>query len=264
MFAFPAARVRAGIDCSVRFALPALCALWLPVAAHADAQAETVLKKMQTLYQTAKSYKGTVKSVQSGKTQDGKPYTLTTTQQIRYKLPNMFWVHVSYSGGTGAAASANGTSQTVACDGKMVYQYRSNLNQYVKQPARLTPPKLGPAAINLDLTTAKMLPPSNVAGHAVYIIQVDQPMPASVPADKVAQVKPLLKVNVAIDKSNYYLLRVARPTGEGETDFTDQAVNGSLPDSSFAFVPPAGAKPFTPPVQGAPGAPGAPGTPPHK
>jgi outer membrane lipoprotein-sorting protein len=267
MFALPAARIRAGIDCSVRVALPALCALFLPGAVHADPQAESILKKMQTLYQTAKTYKGTIKSNQHGKGPDNKPISRNITQEIRYKAPNLFYIRVSISGGTGAGAAGNG-SQTVACDGKNIYQYISTRNQYVKQAAPATAPKLGPMGFNFPLNNAKMLPASSVSGRPVYMIQIERPMPPNVPANQQAKVKPLLKVNLAVDKSNYYLLRISAANGENATDFVDQTVNGSLSDSSFAFVPPAGATLFTPPAQPAPGAPGGapvlPGGPPKK
>ncbi len=264
MFALPAARVRAGIHHSVRFTLPALGVLCLPGAAHAgDAQATAVLKKMQALYQTAKTYKGTTRGTQSGKGPDGKVSSLTTTQEIRYKSPNRFLIKLSFSGGTGQAAQVNGTTQTVACDGKTIYQYSSKLNQYRKQPAPPTIQRPGPLSINFDsiVADAKMLPSTSVGGRPAFVIQAERPMPPNVPPDKAAQIKPLLKFNILVDKSTYYLLRICGPKGENATDFTDQAINAALPDSAFAFVPPAGAKLFVPPATPAPGAPGAPTSP---
>jgi len=269
MFALPAARVRAGIHYSVRLTLPALGVLCLPGMAHAgDTQAQAVLKKMQTLYQTAKTYKCTTKNTRSGKGPDGKAMSLTTTQEIRYKSPNLIWVKMSYSGGTGAATQANGTSQTLTCDGKTITQYLSKPNQYAKQPAPPTLQRPGPLGMNFDSLAgaAKMLPASNVAGHAAFVIQAEQTMQVPGAPGQPPQSR-MVKFHLLVDKSTYYLLRVTGPNGENPSDYTDQVVNGTLPDSAFAFVPPAGAKLYTPQARPAPGAPGAPaggGVPPKR
>src|SRR5690349_944645 len=69
--------------------------------AQAD-QAQDVLKKMGDVYRNAKSFEGTVSIRQKGKGRDGKPASVTTTQSIKYKSPNLFVVDLkaSATGGT--------------------------------------------------------------------------------------------------------------------------------------------------------------------
>lgn len=269
MFAHPAARVRAGINFSLRYALPALPALPLmlmPFAARAaDTEAQSVLKKMLALYQNARTYHGTITMQQAGAAKDGKQYSLIQIQEISFKRPNLVRVQIKLSG-TGAAANVSGQSRLTTSDGKMQYQYIPSQRMYAKGPAQATLPPPFPATLKLDMTTAKMLSGTSLDGHSVFMVQAQGALPPNVPADKLAQAKAALTFDFAIDKSNYYLLRFT-PGKQKPIVLSNQSVNGSIADSVFTFVPPAGSKLYTPPPAGSmpPGgslAPGGSGAPP--
>jgi outer membrane lipoprotein-sorting protein len=251
MSANPAARVRAGIRISLRFALPTLSVICLSGVAHAaDTQAQTVLKKTRAVYENAKTYRATIKSVQSGKSKDGKTFSLTRTQQVKYKSPNFIRIQVAMVA-AGAAAALNGASQIFGSDGKSMFQYSSQGNQYVKGPGRPTIPAFMP--INPDPATAKMLPDATVQGKPAFMIEAQQP----------SQRGPVT-IRVAVDKSNYSILRITDDKGQNPSEFTNQVFNGAIPSSDFAFVPPAGAKLVVPQQQPMPGAPGGTGAPPRQ
>src|SRR5437016_2841145 len=89
---------------SVSFAASALLLAFSPYTASAAGDdAPGVLTKMSALYTNAKTYQSTVVSKESSKTQDGKAYSVTTTQEIRYKAPNFINMTMKRTG-TGAAA----------------------------------------------------------------------------------------------------------------------------------------------------------------
>jgi outer membrane lipoprotein-sorting protein len=238
----------------------------MPLTAHADTQAETVLKKMLALYQNAKTYHGTITMQQGGAAKDGKPYSLTQIQEVSYKSPNMIRVQIKLSG-TGAAANVSGQSRLTTADGKSSYQYIPSQKMYMKGPVQPVLPKPFPATLKLDMTTAKMLPGSSLDGHSVYMVQAQGVLPPNVPADKLAQAKAALTFDFAIDKSTYYLLQFT-PGKQKPIVLSNQTVNGSIADSAFVFTPPPGSKLYTPPPQGSmpPGGliPGGSGAPPKQ
>lgn len=226
------------------------------VPAHADLSASEIIAKMNAIYSTAKSFKGSTIMQSSGKGPDGKPFTVTATQQVAYKSPNQFRVQVTASG-TGAASKASGNSQTVVSDGKTMYMYLPARKQYIKRPAPPQVPIQRIVQINVNGQNAKLMPASTVNGRPAYIVQIMPMLPPTLTAQQKQLVKPSL---IAVDKQNFHLLRITQGGNAQVMTFTGQTVNGNLPASVFAFSPPAGATEFKQPMPGAPG--GAPGAPP--
>jgi outer membrane lipoprotein-sorting protein len=271
----PAARFRAGVQIarsrpvtSLTRAL-LLSALTLPAAlptASAES-AQDVLKKMAAVYETAKSFQGSVTQRQKGKTRDGKSATLTTTQQLHYKGPNLFHIQISATGTGAAAASASQMGITFVSDGKNIFIYRPAQKKYARQPS---PPSLPLSKIlrvipNPATPGLSLLSPTSVQGHAAYVVQVKPTKPPNVPPQQRAQVeayfKTLKPTQYMIDKQNYHLLKIttAQGTNTSEIEFGPQTINGNVAPALFAFTPPAGTTEMTPPAGGNAPSPGLPG-----
>ena len=154
----PVARHGAGFRVMIAASSVAVLAgLTSSIAASGQSAGDTI-KRMQALYNTASTYQGTVKELQSGKSQQGQPFTATRSYAIKFKRPNMVKVLITVSG-TGAAAVLNGTSMLTVLDGKTAYQYNEKTKQYLKQPAPPKVPILVSTAqaglIPYDLSSAK-------------------------------------------------------------------------------------------------------------
>lgn len=241
------------------------------MAHAAGGDAPGILTKMKAVYHEAKTYRCTLVMSQNGTTRDGKAFTLTKTQQVEYKAPNLLHASIKLTG-TGAAANA-GNSVTLYADGKNIYQYYPSQKRYTKAPESV------PVSIDqiVDLLRAvpdkattglSLLPDSTVKGHAVYQIAYTLQMPPSLPADKQKQWKEFMAksepIHYAIDKKSYLLLRLTQKlNGVALTvDLNDQTLNSNISSGTFTFTPPAGSKlyvPQMPPQGGIPGAPGGPG-----
>jgi len=239
-------------------------------SAHAD-QASDILKKMEGVYSGAKTFVGSVTVKQSGKTKEGKPASVTRTQQISYKSPNLIRVQMTMSA-TGAAAKAGNQNAMIVSDGKTLYRYSSTQKQYSKSPA---PPAIplnqlfGIALPSGSTPGASLLSPTNVMGHQAYVVQIKQQVPQPPPsmsaADKAkydAYVKQMKPVQVVIDKKDYHLLQIRQSMGTNTAvvEFGPHTVNGAVADSAFKFSPPAGSKEITMP-QPPPGGGAMPGNP---
>jgi outer membrane lipoprotein-sorting protein len=269
----PGASEEAGMQTPVfRAASNARRALWATAAllclvapmAHAADPAQDVMRKMGDVYRNAKSFSGSVAIRQNLKGPDGKPVSVTTDQQIKYKSPNLFAVvmnvHVKQGSGNRAV------SQTIISDGKTLYNWMPAMKQYAKHPAppAVTFPVL---LVNLKLAVvpdptkpvdgARLVSPTTVQGHSAYVVEiVPTKLPANLPAAQKALAK--IPVRLVIDKQNYHLLRVSKSGGGASLEivFGPQTFNSSIASSAFHFHPPAGAK-EAPPMPTMPG-----GTPP--
>ncbi|HZT42377.1 MAG TPA: DUF2092 domain-containing protein [Chthonomonadaceae bacterium] len=243
-------------------------------AAHAADNAGNVLRKMATLYNNARSYEGTVTVHNGGKSPDGKKFTVTSTQHVRFRSPNLIQASISMQG-TGAAARFAQGGQIITSDGHTMYRYVTAQKQYMKFPA---PPRLTLMQIlnlpNFDTTTAKVVGSTTVNGHAAAEVEAKPAMPslpANLPAQQKAQIMANMKnqwakmkpIRLAIDKQGGQILRVTitTPAGPATIDFSSQMFNPAIPSSAFTFKPPAGAKELTMPTPRGPGAPGPPGVP---
>ncbi len=248
---------RASFRKSILFAATVSLAILPALSSSAD-QAQDILKKMEGVYKTAKSFESSINIKQSGKSPDGKSVSASTMQQVRYKAPNLFTVLMKISLVGGPAKNKSQTEQIVS-DGKMVYQYNPQKKEYVKRPV---PPSL-PLPQFLQLVMQRLsLPrpgipnttlgkPTSLNGHAVNTIQI-RPGTATAPP-----------FSFLIDKKTSHLLKitVTSPKINIDVDMSDQKMNANINSSVFAFRIPAGAKEVQPTAPGARG-PGGPGTPP--
>jgi outer membrane lipoprotein-sorting protein len=266
-----AARYGAAMLWSVSIAASALLLASSPYPASAAGDdAPGVLTKMAGVYSNAKSFQATITSKEAGKTPDGKAFTVTATQEIRYKAPNMVYMSMRQSG-TGAAAGKkpDGTPMldsgrvVINSDGKTLVIYSETKNQYVKQNALPAIPLTEAFALLKRLPGPKspglsMASSTTVGGRAAYVIQAKPVMPPNLsPADQkkwqdaAAKAQPL---KLMIDKQNYQLLSLSESAAGGSLDisFGSQAVNGNIAANAFSFAPPAGSK-EAPKPQGQPG-----------
>jgi outer membrane lipoprotein-sorting protein len=279
MFMLTAASNRAGRSLAPRFALPLRGSLLLvalsataAVALPAGAQtAQDILKKVENVYAKANSYQGSMTIKQSGKGRDGKPATVTQTQQIKYQGPNKVRVQVTATGTGSAAADAPKVNSTVVSDGKSMYVYNIAMKQYMKRPAPPTFPLrqlLATVIPNSATQNVKLLAPATVAGRPVFVLEIKQTLPPNAPPETKAQFAKVKPAQVMIDKQSYQVVRIRRSAAENslEVTFGPQSFNKPLPGSTFAFTPPPGVKEFVPPANpaggGVPGLPGGGGAPP--
>jgi len=233
-------------------------------AAVAADQTQDVMRKMGDVYRNAKSFSGSVTIRQNLKGPDGKPASVKTDQQVKYKSPNLFAVviKINVKQGTGKNQSV---AQTLISDGKTLYNWLPARKQYMKHPSPPSVPfplllqniKL---AIIPDPTHpvegARMVSPTTLQGHSAYVVEIVTPankLPAGMPPAQKAMA--LVPVHLMIDKQNYHLLRVSKSGGgmSLQIDFGPQTVNGAIPQSAFTFHPPAGAKEAVQPTAPTPG-----------
>ncbi len=245
---------------TITFTAAASIALFPALTSSAD-QAQDVLKKMESVYNAAKSFEGSINIKQSGKGPDGKLVSAVTVQQVRYKAPNLFTVSMKISVVGGPKKNQTQTEKIVS-DGKIVYQYVPEKNEYVKRPV---PPSLPlPSFLQLvmqrlslprpGIPNTTMGKPTSLQGRAVNTIQIRPGTSVTPPFTFLIDKKTseLLKITVTSPKINIVV------------DMSDQKLNSNISPSLFAFKLPAGAKEIQPPSPtGArgPGGPGIPGTP---
>jgi outer membrane lipoprotein-sorting protein len=256
----------------------ALCASSLIVAdaAHAETVAD-VLKKMADNYTKAKTYQVSITTLQTGKTPQGKAFTVTQTEHLAYASPNKFHKSVKIAGSGAAVAGPTAAAQLaqrqgeIFSDGKTATMYVPARKQYQRQPV---PPsvqlpqlvdllRLVPAASRPGLT---LLPTqANVHGRAAYIIEIRPVTPKGMkPADLKKYNEGLKQYKqfprFLIDRQNYSLLQYSLLTtgGGAQVDLNSQAFGAPIPESTFVFSPPPGSTEFHAPTT-PPGHPG--GTP---
>ena len=281
MSMLPAAPFRAGnvrsicaIGSSLAFGALSLFITSTAIAAETPA---TILKKMADVYTKAKTYQASVITLQTSKTPDGKSYTVTETDRVQFKSPNLLHKSVKLTG-TGAAATPQGAQQLalrsveIFSDGKSATMYVPFKKMYQKQPV---PPSIQLAQI---VALLQAVPPinqpgltllpntANVEGHMAYIIEVKPVPPPNLKAADQQKFQAYLKQfkqypRLMIDKQNYTLLEytVTTAAGSAHANLSSQVFGGDIPASAFTFSPPAGVKEFVAPKAPAGGALGAPG-----
>ncbi len=218
--------------------------------AHADAQAQDILKKMAAVYDV-RSFQGTVTRNETGTTDENKPYTLSSVEEITFRQPNLYTIKNS---GPGV-----GGTQIVMCNGKETISYASARNQYVKQPVlpgaavNQNTSLLSLLGIRFDAQSGRLVGSTTMGGKAAYVVQVVPPsaaLPLNAPAKEKAQLEQLKKLLVpselVIDKKDYHLLKVTQTTPAMKMMktlvITQQTLNPNVADSVFVFTPPSGAK----------------------
>lgn len=254
------------------------------VRAHAAEDPGAVLATMVHNYATAKAYTATIITRQKGKTKDGKQFSLTKTQLMKYKSPNLVNVVVTFVGDGAAAGKVAQGDQTVVADGKILTAYSPSRKVYVKKPdlPTLTVLDLLDILKRIPTKTAenvKLLAPDTVNGRAVSVIQISPMMPKTLTPEQQKQWKAAAAhanpLRLYVDKKDFALLRIAETANGGSVDVVlqNQLFNSSIPDNVFNYTPPPGSKevtaPVAPAVGGAPGGipggrPGVPALPPHK
>jgi outer membrane lipoprotein-sorting protein len=243
--------------------LPLLAVVAVTVSARADS-AGAILKKMVDTYSGANAYTATIITHQKGKTKDGKEFSLTKSQSIKYKSPNLVNVVVTFTGEGAAAGKVAQGDQTVVADGKTLTAYSPSRKQYVKKPdlPKLTVLDLLDILKKIptrDAPNVKLLSSDTVAGRSVNVIQISPMMPPNLTPEQQAKWKEAAAhanpLRLFVDKQNSLLLRIAESANGGSVDvmFENQLFNSSIPASSFTYTPPAGAKEITPPPSALPG-----------
>jgi outer membrane lipoprotein-sorting protein len=271
---------------SLKTAVRGLLPLALVVAslgARADSGG-AILKKMKDTYSSASAYTATIITRQKGKTKEGKGFSLTKTQSIKFKSPNFVNVVVTFAGDGAAAGKVAQGDQTVVADGKILTAYSPSRKQYIKKPDL---PKLTVLDLldilkripTADAPNVKVLPADTVGGRAVNVVQISPMMPPTLTTEQQAKWKAAAAnatpLRLFIDKQSSMLLRIAESANGGSVDVTleNQLFNSSIPQSVFTYTPPAGSKEITAQptnslgsgLGGAPGGkPGAPSPPAHK
>ena len=238
--------------------------LWLLSGFPAAAKGPTndpaaLIAKMEVLYRNAKSFQGKITMRRSGKTRDGKAFSMSETRDVRYKAPNRVFDDQRYTG-TGPAARVTQQSALYVGDGKTLTVYKPSVNQYAQRPASPTlslTQIVGRYLINTPNFTLSMGSPTKVNGRDALVVLAKPKVPKEFPPNVkkedqpklIEEIKKQRPTQVFIDKANYQLLRVAggSPTVSDEVNFVSQAINGAVADSAFAFHAPAGAKRYAPP-----------------
>ncbi len=255
---------------TVAGAAAAVFAFGQPVNAAEDPGA--ILTKMARNYQSAKAYSATIITKQKGKTKDGKSFSLTKTQSIKFKAPNLVSVSVVFTGEGAAAGQVAQNNQLVVADGKILTAYSPMRKVYMKKPDLPTVSVMDLLEIlkRLPLAGGKnvsMLAATTVNGRSAYVIEIRPMMPANLTPDQQAKWKEAAAkanpLHLIVDKQNYLLLKITESATLGSVDvaLNDQLLNGVIPNSAFTFTPPAGSKEVVQPAPGAPGAGGPAGVP---
>jgi outer membrane lipoprotein-sorting protein len=228
------------------FATAALLLGALPTAHAAAEDAQSILKKVSNTYATAKTFQAQITMRRSGKGQDGKSFSITTLQQIKYKSPNLLLVKSTTSIVGGPAGKGHPSTQTMVSDGHSILVYFASNKQYMRQNRPL------PGGLSSLITLPSpqtpglsMLAPTTLQGHTAYVLQIMPQLPPNLPAAQRAQIKP---AQIFIDKQTYHLLKIAINGGPQPylIQLDSQVFNQAIPDSTFHFTLPAGAKEYVP------------------
>lgn len=228
------------------------------IPSHAQ-DAKTILEKVAATYKNARSYQAQMtmtQSIQMG----GRKQQSTATVTTKFKAPNK--VATIMTGGA--------DTMQVYSDGKTMYIYWPKSKEYMKHPAPASFAQMGsqmasgdPSSIGMQVqallsANTKKLADRNVGGKPAFVIQSTQ---SGQSPDGKGSFK--MTITAFIDKASYMVrqivLEASQSTGNQTTKnnatitFVSQQINPNLPDSVFAFKPPAGAKERA--MQPPPGAP---------
>lgn len=229
-------------------------------ASAAPPEPATILQKMFTTYQNAKTLSVSTRTHQKGYTMQNKVTSYTVLREIKAKSPNLFYEHST------VLLPSQPPQQRIMCsDGHITTFYDGSRNLYQQLPAdRLAPPVLvfiqsiDPLLGAIDTPKAHMEKITNYQGQAAYVISAPLKLRSDVSAATRARIKPL---KLTIAQSNYHLLHISDPNAYNPTSLSldieilSQQLNASLPDSLFRFIPPKGAQRVQPQAPPRPNAP---------
>lgn len=209
----------------------------------------TILNKVVAVYKNAKSYQAQASISQSMK-MGSQQRKQSTTISTKYKAPNKV-----------ATIIQGPQSLQVYSDGKTMYVYSPTEKEYMKMPAPTSlaqpggmgavsggdPSQMGAQLQAIFGKNAKKLPDKSVGGKPAFVIQSSQ---SGKSPDGKASFQ--MTVTAFIDKATYMLRQLVLNSTQSQGEqkmvqtitisFASQQINPSLPDSVFAFKPPAGAK----------------------
>ncbi|MCL6474727.1 MAG: DUF2092 domain-containing protein [Firmicutes bacterium] len=227
---------------------------------------QTILSKVAAVYQNAKSYQAQA-SLTETRQMGGQRQKRTSTISTKYKAPNKIVTIVQGS-----------DSLQVYSDGKTMYLYSPKDKEYMKMPAPASfaqqagmsgigsgdPSQIGAQLQAIFGMDGKKLPDRNVGGKPVFVLQSTR---SGQSQDGTSSFS--VKATAFIDKATYTLRQITLEASQSQgtqkvaqtINFTvlSQQINPNLPDSVFAFRPPAGAKERK--AQEMPGRTGGPGAP---
>ena len=228
-----------------------------PVTAHAQA-ASDIYKKMSDVYAYAKSYQGTITRAESGKTPDGKSASQTVTVKVMFKAPNKY--NVTNTRSVTVAGKNQTSTQMMVTDGKALYMFSAAKKAYQRGQIQNENMLSKFFALLNPANGFSLLPETTVNGRAAFALKPN--LPSKGTPEQLANAKKV-KIALMIDKKTFEFLKMTinGPAGTLTQTVSGQAVNGNLPDSLFAWTPPAGYKEVKTPPPGAPQVPGAPGAP---
>src|SRR5579871_2106107 len=213
-------KIRSAALWSVSLGATALLWAFSPyVATAAGDDPTSVLNKMAAVYSNAKTFQASLTSKEVGTGKDGKQFSLTGTQEIRYKAPNMFNV-VTKSVGAGALAGKKPDGSymvdpgkvIINSDGKTITIYSETKNQYIRQPAGPTIPLVGVFSLLQHIPGPKtpgiyMDNATTVGGRPAYVVAVKRVMPPNLTADQKKQWEESAKgaqpLKIMVDKQTY-------------------------------------------------------------
>jgi len=219
--------------------------LWAIVPGHAQ-DVQTILNKVAAAYKNAKSFDARITMTQTLKEGSRKQQS-TSTITTKFKAPNK------------VVTIIEGDQRLhVYSDGKTMYIYSPKQKEYMKQPAPASfvqgsgigagdPSQIGVQLQALFAANAKKLADRSVGGKPAFVIQSTQ---SGQSPDGKGSFK--MTATALIDKASYMVRQIVIDGYESmgtrtavnnlTITFASQQINPSLPDSVFAFKPPAGAK----------------------
>lgn len=224
---------------------------------------QTILSKVTAAYKNAKSYQAQA-SLTETRQMGGQQQKRTSTISTKYKAPNKMVTIVQGS-----------DNLQMYSDGKTMYIYSPKDKEYMKMPAPASfaqmagmsgvgsgdPSQIGAQLQAMFASGGKKLPDRNVGGKPVFVLQSTR---SGQSQDGKSSFN--MTATAFIDKATYMLRRLTIEATQSQgtqkvaqtinITFASQQINPNLPDSVFAFKPPAGAKERQ--MQAPPGAPAPP------
>lgn len=235
------------------FSLSGLAVLTVCSVSGVQAQSpQAIMKKVQANYNTAKTYQS-VQRVQMSLGQMVFPLNIVI-KAIPNKKMAVTTTPAPAAPGVAQSPFSAAMNQKVVDDGKNFYIYMAALNKYMKRPHIAGGGQAGmmggftPGDFKNDAGTFKMLAPTTIGVHPVYVIAYSPPLNPQHPGAS-------MKMVIYVDKVEY---RVRRLTMTGASmnmpinmtmNIVSEKYNAPIPADVFRFTPPPGAQE----MQGLPG-----------
>ncbi|GIV19195.1 MAG: hypothetical protein KatS3mg023_0946 [Armatimonadota bacterium] len=210
---------------------------------------QSILSKVADVYKNAKSYQAQA-SLTETRQMGGQQQKRTSTISTKYKAPNKVVTIVRGS-----------DNRQMYSDGKTMYIYSPKDKEYMKMPAPVSfaqmagmsgvgsgdPSQIGAQLQAIFANGGKKLPDRNIGGKPVFVLQSTR---SGQSQDGKSSFN--MKATAFIDKATYMLRQLTLEATQSQgaqkaaqviqVTFASQQINPNLPDSVFAFKPPAGAK----------------------